>query len=124
MTINELCQKAHANARDKGFWEDYDNIVHDLKYAKKEVGSGSLTRSLAVLCDNAIATRLMLVVSEVSEALEALRKTDYKNFEEELADVAIRLGDLCGGLGVNLEYEIIKKMEKNRQRGYKHGKAF
>lgn len=38
--------------------------------------------------------------------------------------MAIRLGDLCGGLNIDLESEIEKKMEKNRKRGYKHGKAF
>ena len=66
----------------------------------------------------------MLIVSELGEALEALRYDDRDNFAEELADVAIRLADLCGGLGIDLEAEIKKKMEKNKSRGYKHGKAF
>ena len=56
--------------------------------------------------------------------LEALRQDDQDGFKEELADVAIRLGDLCGGLGIDLEAEIIKKMEKNKDRPSLHGKAF
>jgi NTP pyrophosphatase (non-canonical NTP hydrolase) len=105
---------------------------------------------------------LMLVVSELAEALEALRKDDYadqdvveslshdleldrtdeefllkainwktsfeqgvkSSFEDELADVAIRLFDLCGGLGVDLEKHIEMKMKYNSMRGYKHGKKF
>jgi NTP pyrophosphatase (non-canonical NTP hydrolase) len=76
------------------------------------------------LFNNAIATRLMLIVSELGEALEALRHEDKENFAEELADVAIRLADLCGGLCIDLEAEILKKMRKNKTREYKHGKAF
>lgn len=108
MEINELVEKAFENANNKGFWEDFawpDNHCESNKL-------------------NAIGNRLMLIVSELGEALEALRKNDEDNFKEELADVAIRLGDLCGGLGIDLEAEIIKKMDKNKDRPYKHGKAF
>lgn len=69
-----------------------------------------------------IGTLLMLIVSELGEALEAHRKGDMKNFAEELADVAIRLGDLCGGLDIDLEWEIIQKMEYNQTRPRLHGK--
>jgi len=118
MTINELCQKAHENARAKGFWETED--MTDVLYS---AGRIDVHLASSLDCVN-ISSKLMLIVSELAEALEALRNGDDDNFAEELADVAIRLGDLCGGLCINLEREIIKKMEKNRKRGYKHGKAF
>ena len=51
-----------------------------------------------------------LIHGEVSEALEALRKDDHPNFAEELADVVIRVADLAGGSGVDLEGEITRKM--------------
>ena len=105
MTIKELCKEAHENARKHGFWEDWDSICWKDGLPK-------------------IATRLMLIVSELGEALEALRHDDRDNFREELADVAIRLADLCGGLCIDLEAEILKKMRKNKTREYKHGKAF
>ena len=47
-----------------------------------------------------------------------------ENFKEEIADIFIRLGDLCGSLNINIEEEIIKKMKKNKERPYKHGKNF
>jgi len=68
-----------------------------------------------------IPTSLMLLTSEVAEALEAFREDDRASFEEELADVAIRLMDMCGGLGIDLEARILAKLEKNRTRGYRHG---
>lgn len=107
MQIKELVTKAHENAKSKGFWEDVINSDYTLATSY-----------------NAIGNRLMLIVSELAEAQEGLRHNDLANFREELADVAIRLGDLCGGLGIDLEAEILKKMEKNKTRPYKHGKAF
>lgn len=106
MGINDLVKEAHQNAVKHGFWEDY--------YSTLNISA----------INNAIGNRLMLIVSEVAEAQEGLRNNNVSNFEEELADVAIRLADLCGGLNIDLEAEIKKKMEINRNRPYKHGKQF
>ena len=133
--MKNLIAKAHQTAKDKGFWEEE-------KRNKPEM--------------------LMLIVSELAEALEALRKNHYakqevvdslahdleldrtdeefmlkainwktafeegvkSSFEDEVADVAIRLFDLCGGLNIDLEKHIEMKMKYNSMRGYKHGKAF
>ena len=93
MNINDLCTEAYNTAKSKG-WHD----------EKRETG-----------------TLLALIHSEVSEALEADRKGDQENFEEELADVVIRILDLCGSRGIDLEGAIHRKMEKNKGRSYKHG---
>lgn len=108
MEIKELVKQAHENALEKGFWEDWDELS---EYDYHQI-------------NNAIGNRLMLIVGELAEAQEALRHGDMENFEEELADAVIRLADLCGGLEVDLEAEILKKMEKNKNRPYKHGKQF
>lgn len=91
--INNLCKEAYLIAKSKG-WHDEE----------RETG-----------------TLLALIHSEVSEALEADRKGDQENFAEELADVCIRVFDLCGSREIDLEGAISKKMEKNKHRSYKHG---
>lgn len=68
-----------------------------------------------------IATVLALIHSEVSEALEAVRNEDYANFEEEMADVIIRVLDCTGGLGIDIDAVVRAKLEKNKGRGYRHG---
>ncbi|MGE6756289.1 MazG nucleotide pyrophosphohydrolase domain-containing protein [Rossellomorea sp. NPDC071047] len=93
MEINQLCTEAFEIATSKG-WHD----------EPREMG-----------------TVLALIHSEVSEALEADRKGDEENFVEELADVCIRVFDLCGSKGIDLEKAILEKMEKNKGRSYKHG---
>lgn len=91
--INNLCKEAYETAKSKG-WHD----------EPREMG-----------------TILALIHSEVSEALEADRKGNTDNFVEELADVCIRIFDLCGFMGIDLESAISKKMEYNKTRTYKHG---
>lgn len=108
MNKNNLSEKAHANAVEKGFWRERKGNEH---------------------C-------LMLVVTEISEMVEADRNGKFANqksfeamlemphrqydtefniwkskfegyikntLEDEFADVAIRLGDLAGALGVDFD---------------------
>ncbi|AIQ41689.1 hypothetical protein R50912_17825 [Paenibacillus sp. FSL R5-0912] len=60
-----------------------------------------------------------LIQGELSEACEAYRKKK-DDLGEELADVAIYLIGLSEILGINLEEEIMKKIEKNEKRIYEN----
>ena len=119
MKISQLVEQAHKNAKEKGFWNDW-------YFGAVKISDMSAAEKLMIDTDknNAIATRLALIHSEVSEALEALRVGDMENFAEELGDIMIRVADLAGGLNIDLEGEIEKKMEKNKARGYMHNKRF
>jgi NTP pyrophosphatase (non-canonical NTP hydrolase) len=76
-------------------------------------------------------TRLMLMVTELAEALEAIRHgnppsdhiPDFSGLEEELADCVIRILDMAQGQGLRVAEAIVAKMEFNETRAYKHGKA-
>lgn len=70
-----------------------------------------------------ILSKLALVHSEVSEALEGVRKNlmddklpHRKMIEVELADAVIRILDLCGHEGLDLAGAIMEKLEYNRTR--------
>lgn len=73
-----------------------------------------------------LTTKLFLVVSECTEAGEALRKepTDIDNLHEEIADALIRLLAIAGSLKVDLDGIVVKKLAYNKTRGKKHGKRF
>ncbi len=64
---------------------------------------------------------LALIHSEVSEALESYRVNDTDNFIEEMADIVIRVLDCTSGLQMDLGEAILDKLDKNRQRAYRHG---
>nr|WP_253197602.1 MazG-like family protein [Clostridium algidicarnis] len=120
-----MVENAYENAKRHGFWEDWFRIKQLEKIAmevNKEMPDLLTEHKEDV--NNALGNRLMLITGEVAEAHEALRRKDYENFKEELADIVIRTCDLAGGLDIDLEAEILKKMEKNKDRAYKHGKAF
>lgn len=69
-----------------------------------------------------IPEKLMLVVTELSEAMEAYRNNDKENLIEELSDSFIRLLDLTGSLDIDIEKGIKEKMEINKKRPFRHGK--
>lgn len=64
---------------------------------------------------------LMLITSEASEALEAFRHNNKENFAEELADIIIRVLDLTTGLKIDIDSEIDQKLDKNKNREWRHG---
>jgi hypothetical protein len=66
--------------------------------------------------------KLMLVVTEISEAAEAVRKNDLANFGEEIADAYIRLSEIVGTMEIDIQSIIEAKMDKNESRPFKHGK--
>ena len=70
-----------------------------------------------------VPAKLMLIVSELSEAMEGHRKGLMDDhlphrpmFEVEMADALIRLLDLAGATGIDLGGAYEEKMEYNRTR--------
>lgn len=122
--LNESADVIFQNNKEKGFWD----------------------------CERNVGELLMLVTSELGEAMEAHRKgrfvkwEDYEkdyshqetleqkkagfemyikdNFEDEIADAVIRLLDLSAGLGIDLEKQINAKVKYNKLRERLHGKLY
>lgn len=68
-----------------------------------------------------VPEKIALIHSEISEAYEAYRhkNIDGKDgFKEELGDAMQRIIHLAGVLGVDLEEEILKKLEYNKKRDW------
>ena len=62
-----------------------------------------------------------LIHTEIAEATEAVRHNDIENFVEECADIIIRVLDMTGGLGLDIQEALDKKLIKNVSRGHRHG---
>ena len=101
MRISEIQEKVHHTAVEHGWWE-----------RPRPVGEV-----------------LMLVVTELSEAMEAYREGNpesdkipgFSKLEEELADVIIRVLDFAGSEGLDIEGALLAKMTYNETRPYRHG---
>jgi NTP pyrophosphatase (non-canonical NTP hydrolase) len=116
--IKELVALCHGKALDGGWW-------HDLKTGER------LQRNKGEL--------IALMHSELSEALEGIRKNlnddhlpNYKSEEVELADLLIRVFDYCGAFELKVAEAFIDKIEYNSHRAdhkpenriKENGKAF
>ncbi len=115
---NNLSEVCHTLAAEKGFWNDFRPVVAGL--TEKEY-----LRIIAHLQKTyMLPVKLMLVASELGEAMEAQREGDTEHVAEEIADIFIRLYDLCGGMGIDIEKEVREKFLVNVGRPEKHGKRY
>jgi len=99
--ISKLAKKCFEIADEHGFWDRDSN--------------GQPTRN--------IGEGLMLISSELGEAMEAYRESDLEGLEEELADAIIRIFDLSWGMKLNIEKRIMDKIEYNKTRPDLHNKS-
>jgi NTP pyrophosphatase (non-canonical NTP hydrolase) len=104
--LDALAAVLHETAKEKGFW--------DGEYSHDKVGN-----------------KLALVHSEVTEVLEAIRKSKgSENIVEEMADVIIRLLDVYAAMRNEEEIlhsldEVLEaKINKNKERPRLHGNLF
>lgn len=112
-----VADACHRAAYDAGWWHDlhtgedqtYDYCVDCLQGGMRPGRN--------------IGEALMLMVSELAEAMEGARKglMDDKlphrpMLEVELADAVIRIMDMAGGAGLDLPGAIVEKLAYNAQR--------
>lgn len=68
-----------------------------------------------------IPAKMMLIVTECSEAEEEHRTDNIEKFVIEMADVFIRTVDMCVRLKIPLWEAVVKKLEINANRTFRHG---
>lgn len=106
--LDSLAVDLHKNAVVKGFWPEVDDVD-----------------------DIFVAKQLMMIVSEVVEAMEAIRKDKgEEEITKEFADILIRTLDLYAGIveagytRLSLDHVLKEKADFNKTRPEKHGVRF
>lgn len=103
MNKNNLSEKAHANAAAKGFWQERKGNEHCLMLVVTEVAEmveADRENKHCIDSDRTIFEQFTKSGNSFKDCFEARVKN---TLEDEFADVAIRLGDLAGSLGVDFD---------------------
>ena len=106
-TIDQIAGEIHKHAKQNGF---YPVEVKDITASR--------------------IIRISLIICELSEAIEALRKNNIYgdlgegSYYEEIIDALMRMLDLIESEKLNIEGRIADKIAYNAKRGEKHGKEF
>ena len=114
--ISGMASEIHDNAVKHGFYEEADDMIAYLAV-------NDLPGLVKVTKTNFVLAQLAKIMSEGGEAVAAIQHDEWEELPEELADIVIRTLDLADYLGYPIGDVILAKMEKNKNRPYKHGKV-
>lgn len=141
MVLSELQRQCFATAVEKGWWPLEDggsgkwevnmvqvNIPEKLMLMVTELGEAMEHYRSAVGMKEPVylvpETGDFLTAAEVKVASDNIRQLASPKpdgFVVEIADTVIRIFDLMGAMGVDLEHAIAVKMAYNKTRPYRHG---
>lgn len=134
--INTYIEDAHKNAVNHGWWDkpksegDLLALLHseisevleehrDHRKPNETYFSGSV--KVDQLGDVVMIAKSKIKGNKVRTVYGDIQCDKPEGIPSELADVVIRIFDMCGYYGIDLETAIIEKMMYNKTRPYKHG---
>lgn len=122
------------NGKLNQFCKETNNAIHKSGLGDERIKSLNIISTdekLSKSVDDAfISQKIYLIVSKLSEAVDAMKVNNYglekkDSFEDKIADTIIRIADLCGELDIDIEKQIAWKLNYNLSCGHKFsGKAF
>lgn len=146
--LTDLAKQIHADNVAKGFYDEEVSISDNREsiFNNDEqyffVRNAMINQKLMLICTEvAEACEAVrkdrfcisngIAIGEFLDDAETATPQQYKNsyeafvkdkFEAELAGTLIRVLDLCGRMGIDIENHVQAELKYNRTRQYKHGK--
>ncbi len=129
MNLNDLANEIYQNNKEKGFWpEDKPrNVGELLMLVTSELGEAMEAHRKGKFADASEMKRVIALGAkwEDTDFLKHKFQNDVKDsFEDEISDAIIRLFDMAGGLGIDIDFHVRQKLEYNKTREKLHGKKY
>lgn len=133
--LNKLSKQVHENAKAHGFFDSEKNIGEMLCLIHSEVSEALEADRGNKYYSNVVSEQQWFIKGMADKNygmtfiddsfFQQQFETRVKNtFEDELADVLIRVLDLCAYKNIDIESHVKAKMRYNSLRPHKHGKAY
>lgn len=124
--LNEIRDAVHENAVAKGFYEGDKNFGELLMLVVSELGEclEAHRAGKPMSADPALLRELCEYSTWDNTVAERFRGNVKDLPADEIADAIIRLLDICGHYGIDIDAHVYAKMKYNETRERKHGKAY
>ena len=145
-SLNQLRDEIHANAKEKGFYNNPREVGTMLMLVVSELAEALEADRVGYFCDfrryeerkkysfelkhkqetdvNFMTRSPSSIQSSEEIEKEAFERHIKNTFEDELADVIIRTLDICGYLNIDIERSVLAKMRYNKTREKMHSKKY
>lgn len=101
----------------------HSEVSEAVEYVRKPVCDiGWFAGNGDFVCDNKVAPGELIAVNGDPRDITCKVKVDLSPLAEELSDILIRVLDLAGELGLDMDKAVADKMAANKERPYRHGK--
>jgi NTP pyrophosphatase (non-canonical NTP hydrolase) len=116
----------HRNAVSKGFWDKDPNLGEKLMLVVTELAEALEVhrRKGGVIMLPSEGTKLSIERLPDETFSETFAIQIKDTFPDEMADALIRILDLCGKLNIDIAWHVKYKMKYNATRARLHGKAY
>lgn len=123
--FNDTAKLIYEDNAKKGFWDKERNVGEMLMLVTSELGEAMEAHRKGKFTKDLAKDILNEGDDPMSHEGDILFKNQVKDtFEDEIADSIIRLFDMAGGLKIDLDFHIKTKLAYNKTREKLHGKKY
>lgn len=120
MSLNILAERIYNGNKNRGFWDNERNVGEMLMLVVTELSEALEAHRSGKMFNKANKISFL----EAEDMVQSFKDNVKDTFEDEIADAMIRLFDMCGGLGIDIDFHVSSKVLYNSTRAYKHGKKY
>ncbi len=126
MNLTELSKKIHAGNVERGFYEHPATFPDRCMLIVSEIAEAVEAHRENRMAEAGAARHIVLKMAEMDMDVfpEYFRSLVKDTVQDEIADAIIRLLDLSGYMGIDIDAHVAAKLAYNATRGIRHGKAY